>query len=113
MNAQAHAQSGRLLYIVAGAGPADQAAALVDQSKARLDRAVELDPTYADARFFRAIVLANEFGDFAAAQGDLQRYLLAAPNGEFSVQARQLLADVTVALEGTVPTTVDPSAKKN
>ena len=112
-NAQAYAQSGRVLYLVAGAGPADQAAALVDQSKARLDRAVELDPTYADARFFRAIVLANEFGDFAAAQGDLQRYLLAAPNGEFADQARQLLADVTVALEGTVPTTVDPSGKKN
>jgi len=62
-------------------------------------RAVELDPEYADARFFRAIVLANEFADFAGAQNDLQRYLLLEPDGAFGAQARELLAQVTEVLE--------------
>jgi cytochrome c-type biogenesis protein CcmH/NrfG len=106
-NAEAYAQSGRILYLTAGSAPAD-AAALVDRAKARLDTAVELDPEYVDARFFRAILLANEYQDFGAAQSDLQRYLVGAPNGLFADQARQLLADVTAALEApstTVPTT--------
>ena len=77
-------QSGRILYLTAGRGepsstrPVDGSS---QQSRARLDHAIELDPSYADARFFRAIVLANEFGDFAAAQNDLQRYLIRAPDG--------------------------------
>jgi cytochrome c-type biogenesis protein CcmH len=104
-NAQAYAHSGRLLYITAQAAP-DQAAELVDRSRARLDQAIELDPEFADARYFRAILLANEYGDFTRAQGDLQRYLVLSPNGEFAEQARQLLADVTRALES--PTTTSP-----
>jgi cytochrome c-type biogenesis protein CcmH len=99
-NAEAYAQSGRLLYLTARAAPAD-APTLVDQSKARLDMAIDLDGQYPDARYFRAIVLANEFQDFATAQNDLQRYLILAPNGPFADQARQLLASVTNALEST------------
>jgi tetratricopeptide (TPR) repeat protein len=107
-SADAHAQSGRILYLTATSGVAPEAdvAGLVDESRARLDRAVELDPEYPDARYFRAIVLAYEFGDFQAAQNDLQRYLVAAPNGLFVEDARKLLADVTNALE--TPTTVAP-----
>lgn len=105
-DAEAYAQSGRLLYLAAqGSAGTSDAATLVDQSKARLDKAIELDPTYPDARFFRAIVLANEFGDFRGAQSDLQHYLALAPNGQFVDQARQLLADVTNALESTTTTT--------
>ncbi len=107
-NAVAHAQAGRILYLsaqaVVASAPAE-AADLVDASITRLDRAVDLDPQYADARFFRAIVRANEYGDFAGAQSDLQRYLLLAPQGTFVEQARDLLADVTNALEPTTPTT--------
>lgn len=105
-NAKAHAQAGRIIYLTAGRATTDEAAALVARSRNELDRAVELDPEYVDARFFRAIILANEYGDFAGAQNDLQRYLLAAPNGPFADQARQLLADVTVALEGSTTTAV-------
>ncbi|MEX0666197.1 MAG: hypothetical protein WD598_15705 [Acidimicrobiia bacterium] len=97
-NAEAFAQSGRVLYLAAAAAP-EQAAGLVDEAMTRLDAAVEIDPEFPDARFFRAIILANEFQDFAAAQGDLQRYLILAPEGRFVDQARQLLADVTAALE--------------
>jgi cytochrome c-type biogenesis protein CcmH/NrfG len=98
-NADAYAQSGRILYLTASRASPSDAAPLVDEARARLDHSVELDPEAPDPRFFRAIVLANEFGDFTAAQGDLQRYLVAAPDGTFAAQARQLLADVTRALE--------------
>ena len=74
---------------------------------------MSLDPRYPDARFFRAIVLANEFGDLAGAQNDLQRYLILAPNGLFVNQARELLADVTNALDGTPIPTTAPRAGKN
>jgi cytochrome c-type biogenesis protein CcmH/NrfG len=103
-NAEAYAQSGRLLYLAAQAAP-DQAVQLVDRAKTRLDTAVSIDPEYPDAHYFRAILLANEYQDFAAAQNDLQRYLLAAPNGPFADDARQLLASVTRALESTSTTT--------
>lgn len=53
-----------------------------------------------------AIVLANEFGAFSAAQSDLQRYLVMAPNGAFATDVRNLLAQVTTALERTTGTTV-------
>jgi tetratricopeptide (TPR) repeat protein len=103
-NAEAYAQSGRLLYLTARAAP-EQAAGLVDRSKARLDTAIDIDPGLADARYFRAIVLANEFQDFAGAQNDLQRYLIAAPNGRFADDARNLLAMVTRALDSSATTT--------
>jgi cytochrome c-type biogenesis protein CcmH/NrfG len=105
-NAEAYAQAGRIVYLTAAQAPAAQAADLVDSARARLDKAIELDPELPDARFFRAIILANEFGDFAGAQADLQRYLVAEPNGTFADQARQLLADVTNALDS--PTTSSP-----
>jgi cytochrome c-type biogenesis protein CcmH/NrfG len=102
-SAEAMAQAGRILYLTARAAvrtDPDAVEGLVQQSRSRLDRAVALDPMYPDARFFRAIVLANEYGDFAGAKNDLQRYLVLAPDGSFADQARRLLADVTRALEG-------------
>lgn len=108
-SAEAQAQAGRILYLTAQAAvksDPDAVDGLVQQSLARLDRAIEIDPSYPDARYFRAIVVANEFGDFGKAQGDLQRYLILAPNGQFAGQARQLLAEVTSAIDGTpLPTT--------
>jgi len=104
-NAEALAQSGRLLYVAAQNASAADAPGLVDQAEARLDRAVQADPDHAEARFFRAVLLANERGDFVGAQNDAQRYLVAAPNGRFVDQARQLLADVTKALEAPTTTT--------
>lgn len=111
-SAEAYAQAGRLLYLTAGQAPAEDAAALVAKAAERLDRSIEVDADYADARFFRAIVRANEFSDFQGAQADLQRYLLAQPNGTFAGQARQLLADVTEALDpSSATTTTDPTSK--
>lgn len=117
-SAEAEAQAGRILYLTARAAVEsnpESVDGLVQQALARLDRAIEIDPTYPDARFFRAIVEANEFGDFAAAQNDLQRYLIAAPQGQFADQARELLAEVTAAIEGTplatTPTTTPKTRK--
>src|SRR5262245_6130392 len=114
-SAEAEAQAGRIIYLTAEAAvkdAPDQVESLVQQSRTRLDHAVSLDPQYADARFFRAIVLANEYGDFAAAQSDLQRYLILAPNGAFAASARDLLAQVTNAIDGTpIPTTAPPAGK--
>jgi cytochrome c-type biogenesis protein CcmH/NrfG len=114
-NADAEAQAGRLLEVTAQAAPANDAPALVFRARARLDHAIELDPKLADTYFFRAIVLANEYQDFTAAQNDLQHYLVLAPNGQFVGQAEQLLGQVSDALTGppaTTPTTKPGKATK-
>ncbi len=104
-SAPALAQSGRILYLTAERAPSADAAGLVAKALARLDSALGNDPDYSEARFFRAIIRANDFGDFVGAQSDLQRYLVAEPSGRFADQARQLLTDVTNALESPSPTT--------
>jgi cytochrome c-type biogenesis protein CcmH/NrfG len=98
-DAEAYAHAGRILYITAQQAPPADAAGLVEESIARLDKAVDLDSAFVEARYFRAIVRANEFQDFAGAQGDLQRYLVAEPNGRFADDARALLAQVTEAMQ--------------
>ena len=106
-SAEAEAQAGRILYLTAQAAVKSNPGAvdgLVQQARSRLDQAISINPELADARFFRAIVLATEFGAFAAAQNDLQRYLILAPQGQFADQARRLLAEVTGALEASTPT---------
>lgn len=110
-NAVAEAQGGRILYLTAKAAPASQAGDLDNRARARLDHAISLNPQYADAHFFRAIILAEEFQDFTDAQNDLQHYLVLAPNGTFGAQARQLLAQVEDALTRTSPTTASPNRK--
>jgi cytochrome c-type biogenesis protein CcmH/NrfG len=118
-NAVAEAQAGRIIYLSAEAAVKsnpDAAAQLVAQSKARLEHAIELDGNYADAYYFHAIVLANEYGDFAGAQNDLQHYLVLAPNGTWVGQAQQLIADVTNAMTPTTtspPSTTNPSTGKS
>ena len=110
-NAVAEAQGGRILYLTAKVAPtASQATDLDNRARARLDHAIQLNPEYADAHFFRAIILAEEFQDFTDAQNDLQHYLVLAPNGTFADQARQLLAQVSNALTGPSPTTT-PTTK--
>jgi tetratricopeptide (TPR) repeat protein len=107
-SAEAQAQAGRILYLTARAAVKpnpDAVDGLIQQAMARLDQAITVDPSYPDARYFRAIVEANEFGAFAVAQNDLQRYLILAPQGQFGAQARQLLAQVTGILDGTPPST--------
>jgi cytochrome c-type biogenesis protein CcmH len=93
-NADALAQGGRILYLTASQTPPQQAGELVAAARERLDRAIAADPEHADARFFRAVLLAQELLDRDLAIGDAQRYLVLAPDGPFAEQARTLLADL-------------------
>jgi cytochrome c-type biogenesis protein CcmH/NrfG len=109
--ADAYAESGRIFYLTATRAPNADAAGLVAQATTRIDHALQLSPDDSDAHFFRAIIRANEYADFLGAQDDLQRYLVAQPNGTFAGQARQLLEDVTNALEPATTTTSRPASK--
>lgn len=69
-NTEALTYRGWLLHTVAVNSGTEQAAQLDAQAKSYLDRAIEIDPTYADARVFRAILERNA-GRFAEAKADL------------------------------------------
>jgi cytochrome c-type biogenesis protein CcmH len=106
-NADALAQSGRILYLTAGQADPDQAAELVATARDRLDAAIAADPEYADAYFFRSVLLAQELLGPDLAIADAQRYLVLAPAGPFAEQARALLADLGAETPaGAAPTTV-------
>lgn len=103
-NAGALAHGGRILYLTASRTVPDQAAELVAAARARLDQAVAADPDHADARFFRAVLLAEERLDREVAIADAQRYLVLAPDGPFAAAARSLLSDLGADTpSGTAP----------
>lgn len=90
---EAHAYGG---WIVRLAG-------LPDEGLARIQRAVDLDAAYPDARFFRGIIYLRDRGDPAAAIPEFQLYLAARPDGPQSDAVRQLLAGAVAATSGDVP----------
>jgi len=69
-NTEALTYRGWVLHTVAVNSETAQAAQLDVQAKSYIDRAIEIDPTYADARVFRAILLRNA-KQYAAAKADL------------------------------------------
>ncbi len=94
----------------------DAQAQLVAQALAGFNQAITVDPNYADAYFFRAVLYAAT-NELDRSQIDLQNYLVKAPAGQWAAQARDLLTKVSTALETpstTVPptTTTPPSKKK-
>jgi tetratricopeptide (TPR) repeat protein len=106
---EAQALLGRALYLVSqqmGDKTAQQQA--VAESVAAEEKAIQNDPEYADAYFYRGVIRAG-LSQYAASQSDLQLYIVKAPEGQWSQQARQLLAQVTTALE-TPSTTVPPTS---
>jgi cytochrome c-type biogenesis protein CcmH/NrfG len=105
---EAHANAGRLLYI-ASESIKDKNTQLqfVTEASAAFNTAIEKDPEYAEAYYFRS-VLESATGQIERAQADLQNYLVKAPNGPYAEGARDLLAKVTKALE-TTSTTVPTS----
>ena len=110
-NAVALANEGRILYLTAESSSATQAAQLDLLARSKLDQAVEVDPQYPDAHFFRAIVLANEYQDYSGAESDLQHYLVLAPNGQYANEAQALLAQVVNALTPPATNSPHPSRK--
>ena len=105
-NTEALSQSGRALYLTAQqVAGTPEAAELVNAARDRLDRAIAADPEHPEARFFRAVLLAQELLDRDQAISDAQRYLVLAPDGPYSEQALQLLEDLDAPLPtaSTVP----------
>ena len=112
---EGHANAARLLYLASEQVPnKDTQAQLVAQSLAGFNQAIAVDPNYADAYFFRAVLYAAT-NELARSQVDLQNYLVKAPTGEWASQARDLLTKVSTALETpstTVPPTTTPRSTK-
>ncbi len=105
---EGHANAARLLYLASEqVVDKNTRTTLVAQALAGLTEAIRVGPDYADAYYFRAVLYAAT-DDLARSQTDLQLYLSKAPTGQWSDQARQLLAQVTTLLE-TPSTTVPPT----
>jgi cytochrome c-type biogenesis protein CcmH/NrfG len=68
-----------------------------DQGLTLLDKAIALDPTYPDARFFKGVILFRDKNQPDAAIPEFQQYLVAAPNSPLAPQVRQLLAQAVAA----------------
>jgi tetratricopeptide (TPR) repeat protein len=102
-NAQAMAYRGWVLHNVAIASSSAQATELDAQAMQWLDRAVAADPTFADARIFRAILLSN-LGEYAAAQADLDQVDEAKVPTFMQTDLDNLRTEVATGLSGSTTT---------
>ena len=105
---EAQALLGRALYLVSEqiTDKTKQQQAVAESVTAE-DKAIENDPEYADAYFYRGVIRAG-LRQYPESQADLQLYIVKAPDGQWSDQAHQLLAQVTNVLESP-STTVPPT----
>ncbi|MFI5053171.1 MAG: tetratricopeptide repeat protein [Acidimicrobiia bacterium] len=114
--AEGHANAARLLYLASEQVATKQARnQLVAQALAGFDQAIRVNPDFADAYYFRAILYAFSTRDNLRSQIDLQNYLVRAPTGQWADQARKLLAQVTAAIDSpstTVPTSTTKPKRK-
>jgi tetratricopeptide (TPR) repeat protein len=107
---EAHANAARLIYLASEVAPEQGAKnTLISQALAGFNEAIAVGPDYADTYYFRAVLYSQSLRDDARAQVDLQNYLVKAPDGTWAALARQLLAQVTTALESP-STTVPPTS---
>ena len=113
---EAHANAARLLYLASEQVPARRpSSSSSPRHSPGSTRRSRSDPTTRTAYYFRAVLYAFALRDYARAQVDLQNYLVKAPTGQWATQARQLLTQVTNALETpstTVPATTTQPKKK-
>ena len=68
-----------------------------DQGLTLLDKAIALDPGYADARFFEGLILFRDKKQPEAAIPQFQQYLVLAPDSPLASQVRDLLAQAVAA----------------
>jgi tetratricopeptide (TPR) repeat protein len=64
-----------------------------DQVLADYNTAIELDPAYADAYYYRAVLYYTR-NELNLALADFQHYLDLAPDGDHAQQAAQSIADI-------------------
>ena len=76
-------------------------AGLPDEALTRLDAAVAADPAYADARFFRGMVLLRGREDEIAALAEFGEYLRLVPNGPERQQVQALVDQLAAATTST------------
>jgi cytochrome c-type biogenesis protein CcmH/NrfG len=101
---QAHANAGRILFIAAKAiKDKDTRAQFVAEANAAFNTALEKDPDYTEANYFRSI-LEYSITQYDRAQADLQTYLAKTPNGPYADGAHELLATVTEKIASTSTT---------
>jgi tetratricopeptide (TPR) repeat protein len=103
-NVEAMTYRGWVLHTIAVNSSAQAGAQLDDQARQWLDEAVAADPTYADARVFRAILERNA-GDFAAAQADLDALDVSQIPQYMQSMVEQVRTEVQAGLAGATPTT--------
>ena len=83
-------------------------AGLPDDGLVRIERALEIDSSYPDARFFKGIIYLRDKANPTAAIPEFQLYLAAVPDGGQSAAVRQLLAQAVAATSGGVSSTTSP-----
>lgn len=83
-------------------------AGLVDEGYEWLERAVTADPSFPDARVFRAIVLLRDRDDPGAAKAELDAFDAAGPSAGMRQLAEPLRAEIESALAGRTTTTPTP-----
>lgn len=96
-NTEALTYRGWVLHTIAVNSEAAQAAQLDAQARTYLDRAIAIDPTYADARVFRAILERNA-GQYAAAKADLDAVDMTAIPPSMTTMIDSVRRDVETAL---------------
>lgn len=84
-----------------------------DQALTLLDKAIEVDPQYADARAFKGIILFRDKHDPEAAIAQFQRYLVRAPDSPLAGQVRTLLAQAVEAGRTSTTSTTSTSTPKH
>jgi cytochrome c-type biogenesis protein CcmH/NrfG len=101
---QAHANAGRVLFIAAKEiTDKDTRAQFVAEANAAFNTALQKDPDYTEANYFRSI-LEYSITQYERAQADLQTYLAKTPNGPYAEGAHELLATVTEKIASTSTT---------
>jgi cytochrome c-type biogenesis protein CcmH/NrfG len=83
-----------------------------DQGLTLIDKAIQLNPAYPDARFFKGLILFRDKKQPDAAIAEFQQYLVAAPDSPLAPQVRQLLAQAVEAgtSASSTSTTTTPTA---
>lgn len=99
-------------WMVRLAGRKAQDVALIDTGLASIERAVLVDPSYPDARFFRGMVLWQDKGDPDAAVRDFEAFLSSNPPADMVTIVQDALERAraeAVAKAGAAPTTTSPA----